>query len=337
VVHNQDGQAQQHEPSQPQSRHGQGARLPVATPAETVAAVRGYREIEALIPMHWSEGDVQSSGIRLHYYRTGGDKPPLVLLHGILAGGLTWLRIAKAFEGDFDVIMLDARGHGQSDGIASGMSYPLLVHDVAGVIRALGLERPRLLGHSMGGVTAALVAATHPELIHATVLEEGAWGDTFHLQAIGSAPGYQAWLAAYLEYLERLKTLPHEERLVAVLPHLPHGPTALWPEEELVPWVEAQARLDLDLVRLGPALWAAMRPEEPFGAVARRIACPLLLLTGNPALGGSGSPELIQETVTHVRDGQHVNFEGAGHLIHLDAFARYTAVVIAFLKEHTPG
>ena len=50
--------------------------------AEAQAIVKNYRHIEELIPGQWSEGDVIANGIRLHYYRTGGDKPVLLLLHG---------------------------------------------------------------------------------------------------------------------------------------------------------------------------------------------------------------------------------------------------------------
>ena len=104
--------------------------------------VKNYRPIEQLIPPHWSEGDIFANSIRQHYYRTGGEKPPLLLLHGFNEYGLTWLRVSKELERDYDIIMLDARGHGRSDGIASGFSNSLLVEDVVGVIRAFKLDRP---------------------------------------------------------------------------------------------------------------------------------------------------------------------------------------------------
>src|SRR5256886_17422442 len=108
--------------------------------------VKNYRPIEELIPAHWSEGDVFANSIRQHYYRTGGDNPPLLLLHGFNEYGLTWLRVAKELERDYDIIMLDACGHGHSDGITSGFSNSLLVEDVVGAIRKLNLGRPRIIG-----------------------------------------------------------------------------------------------------------------------------------------------------------------------------------------------
>ena len=68
---------------------------------EQVEAVRRYRPLDALIPTHWTEGQVVASGMRQRYYRTGGSgsgKPALVLLHGIMAGGITWLRVARGWR-----------------------------------------------------------------------------------------------------------------------------------------------------------------------------------------------------------------------------------------------
>lgn len=301
---------------------------------EQVEAVRRYRPLDVLIPTHWAAGEVIANGIRQHYYRTGGaesQKPVLVLLHGIMSGGITWLRVARELETDYDVVMPDARGHGLSERIGtSGIAYPLLVSDVAALFEALGLERPFLLGHSMGGVTAALLAAAHPERVRAVVLEDAAWGDTSPLPQLGESDGYRTWLAAYTAYLRALKAQTHEERMLAALPYLPPSPMGLWPEDEYVPWVEAQAQVDLALAEAGPGLWTAMRPERPLTVVVRGIACPMLLLAGNPALGGLSRPEVVAEVAAAAPQAQAVTFEEAGHLIHLDAFERYVSVVRGF-------
>ena len=63
----------------------------------------------------WQQGDVLTNGIRMHYYRTGGNKPPVVLCHGGSDAGLCWTPVAKILEADYDVIMIDARNHGLSE------------------------------------------------------------------------------------------------------------------------------------------------------------------------------------------------------------------------------
>jgi pimeloyl-ACP methyl ester carboxylesterase len=304
--------------------------------AEQIERVRGYRVLNEIVPARWAEGSVEANGARHHYWRTGGDgdKAVVVLLHGILAGGLTWTRVAKALDPDFDLVLLDARGHGGTVGSVEGYSYATLTQDVVGVIAALGLERPSLLGHSLGGVTAALVAARHPDLVRSIVVEDAAWGSEQRSrgEAIGQSEGYNAWLSAYIGYLEQLKTQAHSEQMAAALAQMLPGSTA-WPEEEYVPWVAAQAALDLDLVRQGPVLWNGMALDEPLSELVREITCPMLLLTGNAARGGSGRPEITDAVVEHGRDVRHVHFEEAGHLIHLDAYERFIEVARAFLME----
>jgi N-formylmaleamate deformylase len=101
----------------------------------------------------------ETNGIEIHYRRTGGDKQPIVLLHGLTGSGATWLPIARVLEHDFDVVMPDARGHGGSSAPTHGYTYDDHANDVLGLIRALELDRPIVVGHSMGGMVAAVVAS----------------------------------------------------------------------------------------------------------------------------------------------------------------------------------
>ncbi len=56
---------------------------------------------------HWFIGETIANGIGIHYHRTGGDKPALVLSHGSTDNGLFWTRAARSLERDYDVIMYD--------------------------------------------------------------------------------------------------------------------------------------------------------------------------------------------------------------------------------------
>jgi pimeloyl-ACP methyl ester carboxylesterase len=94
----------------------------------------------------------------------------LVLLHGLLGSGVCWTPLARALEGAFDVVMPDARGHGGSSAPLRGYGYDDHAADVVGLVRGLELSRPVLLGHSMGGMTAAVVASRRPEILSALIL-----------------------------------------------------------------------------------------------------------------------------------------------------------------------
>src|SRR5437899_12400196 len=112
----------------------------------------------------WSSADVETNGIRMHYYRTGGDKHPLVLAHGATDSGLCWTPVARALEADYDVIMPDARGHGLSDAPESGYDHETRAADLASFIEALKLERPVVGGHSMGASQTLRFAAAYPDM-----------------------------------------------------------------------------------------------------------------------------------------------------------------------------
>ncbi len=118
----------------------------------------------------WSSGFCEANGVRHHYLRTGGAKAPVVLLHGLMGSGACWAPLARALEGEFDVIMPDARGHGDSSAPPHGYRYDDLADDVMGIVRGLGLSRPVLLGHSMGGMTAAVVASRGAGLFRGVIL-----------------------------------------------------------------------------------------------------------------------------------------------------------------------
>ena len=299
---------------------------------EQLAVVKSYRRIEDLIPSHWLEEDIQTNGIRHHYYRTGGEKPPMVLLHGFQESALCWLRVAKVLERDYDLILVDARGHGRSDRISSGFSPELLTEDAAGVIRALELERPTVLGFSMGGDTAIRLAATHPQLVH-SVLVGGSSDKQPDGQALLNSEGYQAWYKSWLTWLENLKTQTHEERLLSTLAQLPPG-SPLPSEDEYVPMVDANAHVDLDLARLGNNLWSQAGDQfAETKAMLQHITCPVLLMYSG-YFPVPGAPQTLREEPSEQPNVKIVRFENAGHLIYRDRFDQFVDVVKTFLKEH---
>jgi len=123
----------------------------------------------------WQSAYVDVNGLRLHYWRTGGEgKPVMVMAHGITDYGLNWAGLAERLQPDYDIVMYDARGHGYSDKPDGPYDLASHVADLVGLLQALGIERPVLMGHSMGGSTVALAAATYPELARAIILEDPA-------------------------------------------------------------------------------------------------------------------------------------------------------------------
>ncbi|MFC7197119.1 alpha/beta fold hydrolase [Halosimplex aquaticum] len=126
--------------------------------------------VETRLPEEWTEGFVEvDDGVRLHYARTGGDGPPLVVAHGVFDDGLARIPLARDLEDEYDVVLYDARGHGQSDAPESGYGADDRAADLVGLLDELGIENPLLLGHSMGGDTVLATAANYPDRPRAVV------------------------------------------------------------------------------------------------------------------------------------------------------------------------
>ena len=117
-------------------------------------------------------GVCEANGIDIHYLRTGGSKPSLVLLHGLMGNGACWSPLARAPENEYDVVMPDARGHGCSSTPLHGYRYEDYARDVVGLIQGLGLVTPVVLGHSMGGMTAAVVASQVGAALRGVILAD---------------------------------------------------------------------------------------------------------------------------------------------------------------------
>jgi esterase len=93
-----------------------------------------------------------------------GDGPPVVILHGLFGSGRNWAPIARALADTYRLYLPDARNHGASSW-AETMSYPDMARDVLALIDSECLQRPVVIGHSMGGKTAMTLALEHPHAI----------------------------------------------------------------------------------------------------------------------------------------------------------------------------
>ncbi|MGX1881578.1 alpha/beta fold hydrolase [Streptomyces sp. NPDC055287] len=115
---------------------------------------------------------VRANGIRIAY-RTWGDPvaPPVVLLHGRSGNSADWTHIAERLAATRRVYAPDLRGHGMSDWPGS-YTYPQMCDDARAFLDALGLDRADIVGHSMGGAVALLVAQRYPERVGRLVLED---------------------------------------------------------------------------------------------------------------------------------------------------------------------
>src|ERR1700722_8861096 len=160
-----------------ESAENPGARVSGATKMELTDELAMFRTALEIADLHPEavalpdDHQVIVGSIRLHHLDWGGAGPPILFLHG---GGLnahTWDCVAAMLRERYRCIALDQRGHGDSEW-SPVLDYRIGTHvgDIAGFIEAMELERPVLVGQSMGGLNSITYATRHSEKIRGMVI-----------------------------------------------------------------------------------------------------------------------------------------------------------------------
>jgi pimeloyl-ACP methyl ester carboxylesterase len=257
-------------------------------------------------------GVCKTNGIDIHYLRTGGSKPPVVLLHGLMGSGACWSPLARALEGEFDVVMPDARGHGGSSTPLNGYRYEDYASDVVGLIEGLGLVTPALLGHSMGGMTAAVVASRIPEALGGVILV-----DPTFLTPQRQREVYESDVVE--QHRQLLRSGRAEVLARARARHAHRSPEIV----ELV----VDARL-----KTRPDAFDVLRPPNPeYRQLVSALHAPTLLVIGDDgAVVSLAMAAELQNLNPRLRVEQ---IQDAGHGLPYDQPERFAAVVGSFLRS----
>lgn len=289
---------------------------------------------------------IDTGAVELRAYDYGNPQAqPMVIIHGMQDFALSLAPLAEAFRDAYRVVSFDLRGHGDS-GQPGVYTLPYLLADLLAVLARLELERPVLVGHSLGGHLATQFAAIFPEVPSCVVNVEG----------IGPPM--------------RESDLPVEDRQWRLRTGIqsllqPAGPGR--PMHDLEDAAQLFCRfhpgLDYDLSRRLVELGTAPHPHgglrwkwdplvQTLGLTMSRheseerwgwIECPVLVVTGGRAAEffvrqrgidpqlASSAPEEIARRVSLFRNASHVEIEEAGHMVHFDAPDRLSAVIRDFL------
>ena len=106
----------------------------------------------------------------LHHSRLG-QGVPLIILHGLFGSGRNWQSLARGFAEGLQVICVDLRNHGRSFH-ADEMTYSVMTADVISLMDHLGIPAANILGHSMGGKVAMMLAATCPQRVKRLIVAD---------------------------------------------------------------------------------------------------------------------------------------------------------------------
>jgi len=255
-------------------------------------------------------GVCDTGSAEIHYLRTGGTGPALILLHGLIGNGACWSPVARGLETDFDVIMPDARGHGRSSTPLHGYRYDDHASDVAGLIRGLELAAPILVGHSMGGMTAALTASQMGELIAGLILADPTFLSPQRQREVCDsdvAEQHRRLLSRNRDdVLAELRTR-HTRRSAEMV--------------ELLTEARFQTRMS--------AFDVLTPPNPEYRSLVSSIRVPVLIVLGDTPVVSIETARQLQSLNPRVRVEQ---IQDAGHGLIFDQPERFAAAVRSFLR-----
>ncbi|MEU2202078.1 alpha/beta hydrolase [Isoptericola sp. NPDC019482] len=248
---------------------------------------------------------------------TGGDGPPVLLLHGLAGSSRELMATARGLADASRVLLLDQRGHGASTRRPADLSRQAFVDDVIAVVECLAPGRSvALVGQSMGAHTAFLVAEARPDLVDRLVMLEGHAG-------AGEGPEAAAALGAY--FASWPVPFADEQRARAFLGESPL--TSAWIADlERTP-DGLRPRFDADVMRR--TLEAV---HEPRWAEWERLSVPTLAVF---AEHGMFTSEQQDELLARRPSTRRADLADASHDAHLDGFDAWVATLREFLGAGT--
>jgi pimeloyl-ACP methyl ester carboxylesterase len=278
------------------------------------------------LPPFGQDRFVAINGLQLHYVEWGSPgNPALVLLHGFQSNAHTWDTFSQAMADSYHVLALDQRGHGDTSWAPDGDYAPAAsVSDIAGFIIALCLAPTVVIGHSMGGRHAAMVAAAHPDKVRKVVIVDTAaeFPPAMRSQQPASeAPPQPETFDTFEEVVQngikQYPLTPEAELRHANYHNLYRGADGKW-----------RWRWDSHLLE-----WRRRNRSAPgdLYTYLQRIQCPTLLIRGqhSPLL----TPEVAQKMIQTLPHGRTVTIAKAAHTVNADNALEFNAVTAAFLKE----
>ncbi|KQZ59419.1 alpha/beta hydrolase [Rhizobium sp. Root149] len=253
--------------------------------------------------------NVHANGIRQHLLHFAGNGPTLLLIPGITSPALTWGFVAERLAEKFDVHVLDVRGRGLSEAGPLDYSLDAMAKDAVALVKAAGLGKPIVLGHSMGARTAIRAAHMSPESFAGLVM----------VDPPVSGPGRRAYPSAWNWYEDSILMAQKGcsgEDMKRFCP--------TWTDEQTALRAEWLHTCQLDAVRIA---YDGFHTDD-IHADLPHLALPMrLVVAGGAAVIGADDITEIQTLAPSI-DVRIV--EKAGHMIPWDDLEGFLAAVMDF-------
>ena len=272
---------------------------------------------------------VDADGMRFHYLEWGNPgNPPMLLLHGFAQTCHSWDFVALGFSDNYRVIVLDQRGHGDSDWASDGDYSPETQQkDISGIVNELGLENFVLMGLSMGGRNSFTYAANNSGKVKALVvvdaapqnMQQGTQNIRSFVQQDDELDSVDAFVERVLRYNPRRD--PQQVR-GSIMHNIKELPSGKWT------W-----KYDKALRRPGRRMGSDPETEKRLWGYLETLQCPTLLVRG----GGSDIVAMDTADRMHqaIPNSRLATIDGAGHLVMGDSPSGFQSAVTDFLASLT--
>jgi pimeloyl-ACP methyl ester carboxylesterase len=253
---------------------------------------------------------VERDGVKLYYERHGAGELELLFVPGWCCAHTAFAPQIEHFAGSCTVTGVDPRGCGRSDAPGDGYDIPSLADDLAALCENLGIERPIVIGHSLGGMVAVELAARYPALVGAIVgLDPGPIYATAEAKAI------------YRGLAEQLAGPDGESVRRGFVRAAVESPTI--DEDQRDDMIETMCDVPL------PVATALIRGVTAWNGVGALALCevPMLMLLAYPAK--SNDPWRLLPLKPDIQYAMSV---GSGHFNQLEVPEQVNAIIERFLE-----
>lgn len=264
------------------------------------------------MPITIKEQKVHMRNVLLNYAEGPASGRPLLLLHG---GSSRWQNsevLMPDLANDWHLFALDFRGHGHSERTPGHYRLQDFADDVATFLNNVVGEPAVILGHSLGGMVALMVAGQHPQLVRAVV--------------VGDSPlSADSWRILFDEHREEF----------LVQQSVAGGQASL---EEIARVVEGMP--PIHLYHTDPSMYTAFLEDFERTAVNYEpntlfpaIQCPVLLMQADPATDGAMTDEEVAQAMKLLSHPTHIFLPGISHVLHNEQKEPVLETILMFLNS----
>ena len=270
------------------------------------------------LPVRYQSRNIVVNGLRIHYLEWGDDSmPPVVMCHGGHQSGHSWDIVNLVLGSKFHVYALDQRGHGDSEHPRDHvMGTQAMSDDLVAFIRALGIQRPMIFGHSMGGIVTMYTLVQNPGLASkAVIVDIGP-----ETAAAGSAT-IRNFVRNNTEFdsVDKFIENVHQYDPFRSVEHIKRSMKYNLLERADGKYV-SKVIVQPDNIRTG---------ARPSIEDVRQIACPVLLTRG--ADSNVLTPEAAVRFQAALPDGRLVTVPNCGHNVHSQNTQGFLDAVLPFV------